>query len=166
MVTAHGVLGLQPRFVRALRRLLTRRGLLLMEDAVMVGLRSGAPFLGSLCGGAPDAIAIGKAWGFSGVVINEAAMQHVSTMKPDEPRLAWLFGFLTICLLPSWLLLACLPLTAWRLAAAGEGARLAACRREGARPAASRAHAYAHHCSRRYLGAGHQSASMDSSQCA
>uniref|UniRef100_A0A7S4M3B1 Uncharacterized protein n=1 Tax=Prymnesium polylepis TaxID=72548 RepID=A0A7S4M3B1_9EUKA len=80
-VLANGVLGLRPTFLAALRELLTSKGLLLFEDAVMVGLRCGAPFLGSRCAAAaPDFVAIGKAWGFSGVV----ARRDVCTTLPFE----------------------------------------------------------------------------------
>ena len=99
-MSSHGVLGLSPAFLRALRLLLDGHRLLLFEDAVMTaphpqphpspspspspitltapspiahtqvmtGLRCGAPFLGCACACGVDFVAIGKAWGFSGVV--------------------------------------------------------------------------------------------------
>ena len=55
---------------QGLKALLTERSLLLFEDAVMTGLRCGSAFLGALCPAAarPDFVAVGKAFGFSGVL--------------------------------------------------------------------------------------------------
>ncbi|CAK0824009.1 unnamed protein product [Prorocentrum cordatum] len=70
-VLARTLVGLRPSFVSGLRQLLHAKHCLLFEDAVMVGLRTGAPFLGSACSSAqPDFVAIGKAFGFSGVLEN------------------------------------------------------------------------------------------------
>ena len=77
-VLAKGVSGLRPAFLAELRSLVTSNGLLLFEDAVMTGLRCGAPFVGARCPGArPDFVAIGKAWSCSGVVAHRDASKRV-----------------------------------------------------------------------------------------
>jgi len=81
-VMAKDARGLRPAFLAGLRELLDRRQLLLFEDAVMVGLRCGAPFLGAVCRAArPDFVAIGKAFGFSGVVANSGCAGLCKRMK-------------------------------------------------------------------------------------
>ena len=77
VVSSHAIQGLRPAFLARLRELLTARRMLIFEDAVMTGLRCGAPFLGDATGLRPDFVAVGKAWGFSGVVAREAAVQLV-----------------------------------------------------------------------------------------
>ena len=48
----------------------------------MTGLRCGAPFIGCCCPGArPDFVAIGKAWGFSGVLAQRDAAKLVPWEK-------------------------------------------------------------------------------------
>jgi glutamate-1-semialdehyde aminotransferase len=66
--------GLRAAFVAALESFLSQEKLLLLEDAVMTGLRTGHPFCGAApyyrqYGGAgPAFVAFGKAWGFSGII--------------------------------------------------------------------------------------------------
>lgn len=93
LVTSHGVEALRPAFVARLRALLREKRLLLLEDAVMVGLRCGAPFLGCASSALqPDFVAIGKAWGFSGVLAHAASALSVRWRR----GLPHLNGFLTM----------------------------------------------------------------------
>jgi 4-aminobutyrate aminotransferase-like enzyme len=94
VVSSHGALGLRPAFLAELRSLLSARGLLLFEDAVMSGLRCGAPFLGHVCPAVkPDFVAIGKAWGFSGVIGHCDAMSTATWPHRPPP---YLNGYLTM----------------------------------------------------------------------
>ena len=63
---------LRPAFVSALRQWLDARALLLLEDAVLTGLRTGYPFLSGhyYTEAQADFVAVGKAYGFSGVIEN------------------------------------------------------------------------------------------------
>ena len=94
IVSAHSVHALRPAFLRGLRVLLTQHSLLLFEDAVMAGLRCGSAFLGAVCPAEarPDFVAIGKAFGFSGVLANASSTGHVAWRRP--PRC--LNGYLTM----------------------------------------------------------------------
>ena len=75
-VRAHDGLALPPRYVRLLDELARTHRLLLFEDAVLTGLRCGAAFASRLYGCRPDGrpvvrpqwTAVGKCYGFSGVV--------------------------------------------------------------------------------------------------
>ena len=102
-----GVLALHPRFLRALRTLLSTMQLLLVEDAVMVGLRTGVTFMGAVVA-PPDFVAIGKAYGFSGLLGNRCLASSVAWVK--DPR--FLNGYLTMRMSAADLLRAVTILTA------------------------------------------------------
>ena len=70
-VRAKDGFSLRPGFVSALRAWLDARAMLLLEDAVLAGLRTGYPFLtGHYYEAEADFVAVGKAYGFSGVIEN------------------------------------------------------------------------------------------------
>jgi 4-aminobutyrate aminotransferase-like enzyme len=83
--------GLRATFVAALASFLAQNRLLLLEDAVMTGLRTGAAFCGAApyyrrrCPAGPDFVAFGKAFGFSGIVAHAAAF----VANPDNSE--WTF---------------------------------------------------------------------------
>ena len=108
-----GVQALHPRFLKALRRLLRSLQLLLLEDAVMVGLRTGVPFMGALVA-PPDFVAIGKAYGFSGLLGQRALVGGQLGDMPvpwaNNPR--FLNGYLTMRMSAADLLRAVTILTA------------------------------------------------------
>lgn len=93
VVSSHGVRALRPAFLAALKATLHSRRLLLFEDAVMTGLRCGAAFLGAACSAMhPDFVAIGKAWGFSGVLAHTTSTSNVAWRRPPP----YLNGYLTM----------------------------------------------------------------------
>ena len=85
VVPSHVGGALSPAFLSALRALTRARRVLLFEDAVMTGLRCGTALLGEalLPGDGPDFVAIGKAFGFSGVVARRASAEHLPGVRPQ-----------------------------------------------------------------------------------
>ena len=75
-VRAHDGAALTPAYAHALARWARVNRLLLFDDSVLLGLRCGAPFASALYGVPCHWIAIGKLYGFAGVVQNMAADHH------------------------------------------------------------------------------------------
>lgn len=96
-VRAHDGLGLSRAYVNGLAAWAARHRLLLCEDAVLMGLRCGKPFASMLYPGLQvHWVAIGKLYGFSGVVQNSAADHHLGYLAD----VAFLNGYLTCTLGP------------------------------------------------------------------
>ena len=88
---------LSPAYVAALSNWARQHQLLLCEDAVLLGLRCGSPFASLLY---PNLqchwIAIGKLWGFSGIVQCTAIDHYGGYQRAPE----WLNGYITCAISP------------------------------------------------------------------
>ena len=83
-------------FVRAVAEWAAARRLLLFEDAVLMGLRCGRPYASAFYGVEPAWVAVGKLFGFSGVLHNAAACHHGGYGAHPEQ----LNGYLTCAIAP------------------------------------------------------------------
>ena len=95
-VRAYDGYALTPAYVHALERWAHSRRLLLFDDSVLLGLRCGAPFASALYGISCHWVAIGKLFGFSGVVQNSRADHHGGY----DADVAFLNGYITCNISP------------------------------------------------------------------